>query len=74
MIFFIIEYNSLILLKVVKRETLPLLFSFNITFELKDYLYSFPSDYFFIVFITLIFAVYIGFNIYFRLKNNLIKF
>ncbi len=49
-------------------------YSFNITFELKDYLYSFPSDYFFIVFITIIFAVYIGFNIYFRLKNNLIKF
>ena len=49
-------------------------YSFNIFFEIRDYTYSFPSDYLFISLLILVFLIYFGFVFYFGLKNQYIKF
>ena len=71
----------LVVFKIIVQITVLILlfsiignYSFNVLFEINDYIYSFSSNYFFIVAIILFLSMYFCFAFYFFLKNKIIKY
>ena len=72
MINFIIKLVQIILLLII--ILLAINYSFVVSIEIQDFIYSIPSTYFLIGFLIFFFIIFLLQSLYFKLKFNLSKY